>query len=250
MSFRVAVVGATGRLGTIVAQVVEAMPEAELVASLGSADPVEDAFVADVVVDVTAPAVSTDIVLAAVAAGRRVLVGTSGWSADRIARLRTAVAEQPGSGAVVIPNFSLGSVLGTAFSAIAARYFDSAEIVEAHHAGKVDSPSGTAVRTAELMMAQRAAQGPFATPYGDQRARGQEVGSVQIHSLRLAGVVARQEVVLGGPGELLTIAHDTISSAAYQPGIRAALLAAADVRDEVVVGLGAVLGIDESLGLA
>ena len=99
-------------------------------------------------------------------------------------------------------------------------------------------------------MGQRDAQGPFATPYGDQRARGQEVGSVQIHSLRLAGVVARQEVVFGGPGELLTISHDTVSSAAYQPGIRAALLATANTRDEVVVGLGAVLGIDASLGLA
>jgi len=250
MSFSVAIVGATGRLGAVVAEVVEAMPEAELVASLSSKDPLERAFAADVVVDVTTPAASSEIVLAAIAAGRRVLVGTSGWSEDRIARLRAAVREQPGSGAVVIPNFSLGSVLGSAFSAIAARYFDSAEIVEAHHAGKVDSPSGTAVHTAELMAAQRGERGPFAAPHVDQRARGQEAGSVPIHSLRLAGVVARQDVIFGGAGETLTITHDTVSSSAYQPGIRAALLAVADARDEVVVGLGAVLGIDESLGLA
>jgi len=249
MSFSVAVVGATGRLGAVVTRVVEAMPEAELVAALGSADRLESALVADVVVDVTTPAASEGIVLAALAAGRRVLVGTSGWSAERLARLRDAVGDHEGSGAVVIPNFSLGSVLGTAFSAIAARYFDSAEIIEAHHAGKVDSPSGTAVRTAELMAAQRGELGPFASPHSDQRARGEEVGSVQIHSLRLTGVVARQEVVFGGTGETLSITHDTVSSAAYEPGIRAALLAAAATRDEVVVGLGAVLGLDEALGL-
>lgn len=249
MSFSVAVVGATGRLGTVVTEVVEAMPEASLVASLGSADSLDRAFVADVVIDVTAPAVSPDIVHAAIAAGCRVIVGTSGWSSERIAGLRTAVAEHPGSGVVVIPNFSLGSVLGTAFSAIAARYFDSAEIVETHHAGKVDSPSGTAVRTAELMIGQRAGLGPFGTPYADQRARGQDVGSVQIHSLRMAGVVAKQEVVFGAPGETLTITHDTVSSSAYAPGIRAALLAAASTRDAVVVGLGAVLGIDAALGI-
>lgn len=249
MTFTVAVVGASGRLGAVVAKVVEAMPEAELIATLGSRDPIERAFDADVVIDVTAPAVSPDIVHAAIAAGRRVLVGTSGWSAERIARLRTVVKEHPGSGAVVIPNFSLGSVLGTALSAIAARYFDAAEIIETHHAGKVDSPSGTAVRTAELMIAQRAGQGPFATPFADQRARGQDVGSVQIHSLRLAGVLARQEVIFGGVGESLTVTHDTISDSSYQPGVRAALLAAASTSDEVIVGLGAVLGIDTALGI-
>ena len=249
MTPTVAVVGASGRLGSVIVEVVAAMPEVELVAAVGSADPVAQAYAADVIIDVTAPAVSPEIVHGAIAAGRRVLVGTSGWSADRLAGLRTAVREHPGTGAVVIPNFSLGSVLGTAFSAIAARYFDAAEILEAHHAAKVDSPSGTAVRTAELMIAQRADRGPFPTPHGDQRARGQEVGSVQIHSIRLPGVVARQEVVLGGEGERLSIVHDTISSDAYRPGIRAALLAAITTTDAVVIGLGAVLGIDEALGL-
>jgi len=248
MSFTVAVVGASGRLGSVIARVVEAIPEAELVAALRSADALDAALAADVVVDATTPSASPEIVAAAIRAGRRVLVGTSGWSAERIATLRGLVAEHAGSGAVVIPNFSLGSVLATSFAAIAARHFDSAEIVETHHAGKVDSPSGTAVRTAELMAAARSELGPFATPHADQRARGQEVGSVPIHSLRLAGVVARQEVVFGGAGEVLTISHDTVSADAYQAGIRAALRRAAEVADEVVVGLDVVLGLDQALG--
>ncbi len=243
MSFTVAVVGASGRLGSVIARVVETLPEAELVATLGSEDELSTAFTADLVVDATNPTVSHDIVAAAIRAGRHVLVGTSGWSAERLASLRSLVADHPGSGAVVIPNFSLGSALATSFAAIAARYFDSAEIVEAHHAGKTDSPSGTAVRTAELMAAARAELGPFSTPHVDQRARGQEVGSVPIHSMWLAGVVARQEVVFGGAGELLTITHDTVSTAAYEAGIRASLLRAAAVVDEVVVGLDVVLGL-------
>jgi len=249
MSFTVAVVGASGRLGTVVARVVEETPEAELVARLTSADDVTAALAAEVVVDATTPIVSPEIVADAIRAGRRVLVGSSGWSAERIASLRTLVGEHPGCGAVIIPNFSLGSALATSFAAIAARFFDSAEIIEAHHAGKVDSPSGTAVRTAELMASARSELGPFSTPHADQRARGQEVGSVPIHSLRLAGVVAKQDVVFGGPGEVLTIAHDTVSTAAYEAGIRASLLRAATVTDEVVVGLGAVLGLDEMLRL-
>jgi len=248
MSFTVAVVGASGRLGSVITRVVETLPEAELVARIGSADDLRTAFAAELVVDATSPAVSHEIVSAAIEAGRRVLVGTSGWSADRLGGLRALVAAHPGSGAVVIPNFSLGSVLASAFAAIAARHYDSAEIVEAHHAGKVDSPSGTAVRTAELMAAARAELGPFATPHADQRARGQEVGSVPIHSMRLGGIVAKQEVVFGGPGELLTITHDTVSTAAYEAGIAAALRRAAATVDEVVVGLDAVLGLDQALG--
>jgi 4-hydroxy-tetrahydrodipicolinate reductase len=240
MAFTVAVVGASGRLGGVIVGVVEAMPEAELVASLGSRDAIDAALGADVIVDATHPAVSPGIVSQAIALGRRVLVGTSGWSEDRLAVLRREVGEHPGSGAIVIPNFSLGSALATGFATIAARYYDSAEIIEAHHAGKVDSPSGTAVRTAELMAAQH---GPFAAPHADQRARGQQVGGIPIHSLRLDGIVARQEVRFGGTGETLSIVHDTSSNAAYEAGIRAALLCAAETRDEVIVGLDAVLGL-------
>lgn len=249
MSFSVAIVGARGRLGQVVCRVAQQLPEATLVAELGSADAVSDALSADVIVDVTTPAVSPEIVAVAVAAGRRVLVGTSGWSAERVAGLRKQVAATPGSGAVVVPNFSLGSVLATGFASIAARYFDSAEIIEAHHEGKVDSPSGTAVRTAELMLAARGDRGPVSAPHVDQRARGEQVASIPVHSLRLSGVIAKQDVVLGGVGETLTITHSTVSTSSYEAGIRLALQHAAAIRDDVVVGLDAILGLGAALGL-
>jgi len=244
MAFTVAVVGASGRLGSVITGVVRATPGAELVAELSSKDSLEAAFAADVVVEATHPAVSPEIVGAVVERGGRVLVGTSGWSESRLATLRAEVAAHPGSAAVVIPNFSLGSALATGFATIAARYFGSAEIIEAHHAGKVDSPSGTAVRTAELMA--RSASRPFSAPHADQRARGQQVGGIPIHSLRLDGVVAKQEVRFGGTGETLTITHDTVSNTSYEAGIRASLLHVAELSDEVVVGLDAVLGLSFS----
>jgi 4-hydroxy-tetrahydrodipicolinate reductase len=178
---------------------------------------------AGLVIDATTPQVSIDVVRAAVERHINVLVATSGWSTQRLALVRPLV-EDAGTGAVFIPNFSLGSVLGSALAAAAAPFFGSAEIVEAHHEGKVDSPSGTAVRTAELIAAARAEQGPVSAPHADQRARGQQVGSVPIHSLRRPGVVAKQEVVLAGPGESLTFTHDTVEPAlAYAPGIRLAV---------------------------
>jgi 4-hydroxy-tetrahydrodipicolinate reductase len=152
------------------------------------------------------------------------------------------VAQHPDAGVVVIPNFALGSVVATHLAAIAARYFESIEIVEAHHAAKVDSPSGTAVRTAELIGHARADLGPVVAPHTDQRARGQQVASVPIHSLRLQGVVARQEVHLGGTGEVVTITHDTLSPSAYEAGILLGLRAAAQTSG-LVVGLDSLLGL-------
>jgi len=241
MAFTVAVVGASGRLGSVITGVVESTPGAELLAALTSKDRIDRALAADVVVDATHPAVSPGIVAAAVERGKRVLVGTSGWSEPRLATLRGQISASPGSAAVVIPNFSLGSALATGFATVAARYFGSAEIIEAHHPGKVDSPSGTAVRTAELMA--RSAPRPFSAPHADQRARGQQVGGVPIHSLRLEGVVAKQEVRFGGTGEILTITHETLSSSSYEAGIRASLLRTAEISDELVIGLDAVLGL-------
>ncbi len=242
MSTKVAVAGATGKMGRLVTGIVEELDGFDLVAALDSRSPLEDMLAADLVVDVTVPGVSQGVVDFAVAHGKNVLIGTSGWSADRIQALRRTLGDEPRSGVVVIPNFSLGSVLATSFAAMAARYFDSIEIVEAHAATKVDSPSGTAVRTAELMGAARSALGPVAAPHTDQRARGQQVASIPIHSLRLAGIVAKQDVVFGGTGEVLTISHETISPSAYAAGIRVSLAAAADARG-VVVGLDQVLGL-------
>jgi 4-hydroxy-tetrahydrodipicolinate reductase len=242
MTTRVAIVGGTGKLGGIIRDVVEAEPGFAVHATLSSRDDIGRIAGADLVVDASTPAVSVDVVRAAVESGMNILVGTSGWSAERIALVRPLV-EAAGTGAVFIPNFSLGSVLGSALAAAAAPFFPSAEIVEAHRDTKVDSPSGTAVRTAELIAEARSAEGPVLAPHVDQRARGQQVASVPVHSLRRPGVIARQEVILSGAGESLSIVHDTVdSAAAYAPGIRLALAHAVDARG-VIVGLDSFLDI-------
>lgn len=242
MTTRVAIVGGTGKLGGIIREVVDGTDGFELVATLSSRSPLSELDGADLVVDASTPAVSIDVVRAAVDRGVNVLVGTSGWSAERIALVRPLV-EAAGTGAVFIPNFSLGSVIASALAAAAAPYFPSIEIVEAHRETKVDSPSGTAVRTAELIAAARTGVGPVESPHVDQRARGQQVASIPIHSLRRPGVMARQETILAGAGESLTLVHDTIEPAlAYGPGIRLALAAARDAVG-VIVGLDSFLDI-------
>ncbi|EYT51638.1 dihydrodipicolinate reductase [Leucobacter sp. UCD-THU] len=241
MSVSVAVAGATGRLGSLVCQVVEEHPDFELVARLDSGSGPEEGAEARILVDVSHPDASPAIVARALERGQRVIVGTSGWSADRLAELEDRLAGLPGSGAIVVPNFSLGSVLGTTLARIAAPYFDAIEVVEAHHPKKVDSPSGTAVRTAELMAEARDGR-EVEAPFAEQPARGQLVAGIPVHSLRLAGVVAKQEVRFGGPGEVLTVTHDTHSNEAYRVGIRAAL-EAADAARGLTVGLDRVLGI-------
>jgi len=236
MTTRVTIVGGTGKLGGVIREVVEAEPGYEVVGVLTSRSDLAEIDGSDLVIDASTPAVSIDVVRAAVERGINVLVGTSGWSNERIALVRPLV-EKAGTGAVFIPNFSLGSIIGTALAAAAAPFFASIEIVEAHRDTKIDSPSGTAVRTAEMIAAARSSAGPVESPHADQRARGQQVASVPIHSLRRPGVVARQETVLSGPGESVTIVHDTIEPAlAYAPGIRIALAAARDARG-VIVGL-------------
>lgn len=242
MSIPVAVSGATGRLGALVCEVIDAHAGFDLVARLTSSSAPDEGAGARILIDVTHPEVSPGIVARAIERGQRVIVGTSGWSADRLATLQQQIDETPDAGVIVVPNFSLGSVLGTALATIAARYYDSAEIIEAHHPGKADSPSGTAVRTAELMAEARGDR-PFEAPSADQPARGQLVAGVPVHALRLAGVVAKQEVRFGGPGEVLTITHDTHSNDAYRAGIRVALEAAEHQRG-LTVGLAGLLGID------
>lgn len=242
MTTRVAVIGATGKMGRLVCDLVDNAAEYELVARLDSTSELSEMLGADVAIDLTAPAVSQSVVDFAVSNGLRVLVGTSGWSQARIDALGHKLKGRTDVGAVIIPNFSLGSVLGTAFAALAARFFDSIEIVEAHQAGKVDSPSGTAVRTAELMAAARAGLGPVAAPHIDQRARGQQIATVPVHSLRMAGVLAKQDVIFGGSGETLTITHNTLSADAYERGILVALAATRDC-------VGVTVGLDQLIDL-
>lgn len=240
MTTRIALVGGTGKLGGIIHEVIEDLDGFEVSAVLSSRSDLAELDGADLVVDASTPAVSIDVVRAAIERGIPVLVGTSGWSAERIALVRPLV-EAAGTAAVFIPNFSLGSVIGSAIAAASARFFPFAEIVEAHRDTKVDSPSGTAVRTAELITAARGT--PVEAPHADQRARGQQVASVPVHSLRRPGVVARQETILSGPGEALSIVHDTTDpAAAYAPGIRIALQHAVDARG-VVIGLESFIDI-------
>lgn len=242
MTTRVAVVGATGRMGSQTLALIEAADDLALHAAISSKDPLEAMNGADVVIDFTVPGVTQQVVDHAIAQGIDVVIGTSGWSSDRIAGVARAASAVEGLGILVIPNFSLGSVLATSFSALAARFFDSIEIIESHHAGKVDSPSGTATRTAELIGEARADRGPVIAPHADQRARGQQVASVPIHSLRMQGVVAKQEVVFGGDGELVRITHETISPSSYDAGILLALRSAGSAQ-------GVVVGLDKLLDL-
>ncbi|MGG7510329.1 4-hydroxy-tetrahydrodipicolinate reductase [Plantibacter sp. YIM 135249] len=242
MTTRVALAGASGKMGRLFTGIIDSLDDFELVASLGSSSDLSELDGADLVVDVTVPGVSQRIVDHAVGKGINVLVGTSGWSGDRIAALERRLVELPGQGVVIIPNFSLGSVLATSLATVAARFFDSIEIIESHRDTKVDSPSGTAVRTAELITRARGDRGPVSAPHTDQRARGQQVASIPIHSLRLQGVVAQQQVVFGGVDEVVTITHDTISPASYEHGIRLAL-AAARTATGVVVGLDRLMDL-------
>lgn len=229
-------------MGTLISDLIEASDDFEVAARIGSADYLAAMRTADVVVDVTRLDVSQRVVDFAVAHGLNVLVGTSGWSADKIASLSARITGNLAVGVLIVPNFSVGSVLATSFATQAARFYDSIEIIEAHHAGKVDSPSGTAVRTAERIGAVRAQVGPVATPHSDQRARGQVVAGIPVHSLRMNGIVAKQDVIFGGAGEVLTLTHDTVSPAAYEKGIMLALRALPGLRG-VTVGLDSLLGL-------
>lgn len=240
MTLKVAVAGAYGRLGTFVCEVIEAHPGFELSARLRRGSDPDAAAEASVIFDVSSPDASPEIVERALRRGQRVIVATSGWSADRLSQLQGVVDETNGA-VLVVPNFSLGSVVGTMLARIAAPFFSSIEIIEAHHERKIDSPSGTAVRTAELIAEARAGENVDA-PFSEQPARGELIAGVPVHSLRLQGVVARQEVKFGGEGEVLTITHDTQSRDAYRAGIRAAL-ESIDQLSGLVVGLEHVLGV-------
>lgn len=220
MSIKVAVVGATGRMGKLALEVIEGAQDLTLHAALNSKSSLNEILGADVVFDLTLPEVSPNVVDFAAANGLKVLVGTSGWSASKLAVLEASLKNAPaGAAAVIIPNFSIGSMLATKFAAEAAKYFDSMEIVEAHHAGKIDSPSGTAVRTAELMSEARAGMTQPLIPGVGQEARGQVVAGIPIHSLRLVGVSAKQDIHFGGESEVLTVSHEVSSIRSYVKGI-------------------------------
>lgn len=222
---KVAVLGAKGRMGTAAVAAIDAAQDMELVAALGRNDPLELLVErgAQVVVDLTVPDSTEANVQFAVGHGIHAVVGTTGWDAARLAALEELLARHPETGVLIAPNFALGSVLATRFAAQAARYFDSVEIIELHHPRKVDAPSGTALRTAQLVAAARTAAGvapaPDATETELDGARGASIDGIPVHSVRLAGLVAHQEVLLGSHGEALTIRHDSFNHESFMPGV-------------------------------
>ena len=226
---------------------VDTAPDTELVAMVDSGDwlfNVSDAG-AQVVVDFTTPAVVMDNLRWCLDQGVHAVVGTSGFTPERIDTVREWLAHKPDLGVVIVPNFALGAVLMMQFAAKAARFFESVEVVELHHPDKVDAPSGTARRTAELIGAARTAAGlaeaPDATADSIDGARGATVAGVPVHSIRARGLVAHQEVLFGTAGETLTIRHDSYDRGSFMPGVLLAIRAVMR-RPGLTVGLDALLG--------
>jgi 4-hydroxy-tetrahydrodipicolinate reductase len=222
---RVGVLGARGRVGTEVCKAVDAAEDMELVAMVDAGDwmfNVADAG-AEVVVDFTHPDVVMDNVRFCVDQGIHAVVGTTGFTEARLAQIREWLVPKPDLGVLVVPNFAIGAILCMRFAAMAARFYESVEIIELHHPRKADAPSGTAARTASLIAAARAqtemAPSPDATSSALHGARGADVDGVRVHSVRLTGLVAHQEVLLGTAGETLTIRHDTLDRSSFMPGV-------------------------------
>ena len=249
---RVGVLGARGKVGREVCRAVRAADDLELVASVDTGsddDSLEDLVStgASAVVDFTHP----DVVLAnlefCISHGIHAVVGTTGFDDDRLDRLRSWLDASPGTGALVAPNFSIGAVLMMRFAAEAAPFYESVEIVEMHHPDKADAPSGTARRTASLVAAARRNAGagpvPDATSTALEGARGADVDGVRVHGLRIRGLVAHQEVILGGEGETLTIRHDSLDRVSFTPGVLLALRRIGDTPG-LTVGLESFLGIE------
>ncbi|MEU0567262.1 4-hydroxy-tetrahydrodipicolinate reductase [Nonomuraea sp. NPDC005983] len=220
---KVGVLGARGRVGVEVCKAVEAATDMELVAALDRDDSIDRLEGAEVVVDFTHPDVVMGNLEWAIAHGVHPVVGTTGFDAQRLDTVRGWLERSPGTNALIAPNFGIAAVLMMHFAQQAAKYFESVEIVELHHPNKADAPSGTARRTAELVAQARAKAGlgpmPDATSAELDGARGADVDGVHVHAVRLAGLIAHQEVLLGGDGETLTIRHDTMSRASFTPGV-------------------------------
>jgi len=240
MSIKVAVVGATGRMGKLVLELIDGAQDLHLHAALDSKSELSQVLGADVVFEVTRLEVSEKVAEFAVANNMKLVIGTSGWSATKLAELKKMTAANSRAGVLVIPNFSIGSMLASSFAAQAGKFFDSIEIIEAHHAGKIDSPSGTAVRTAEMIAEAREGMTQPLIPGVGQEARGEVVAGIPIHSIRLAGVSAKQDVVFGGESEVLIISHEVSSIRSYVHGILLSIRSAA-TSSGLVVGLQAVI---------
>jgi len=245
----VGVLGARGRMGAQVCRTVAGADGMAIGAEVDEGDPRDALAGCDVVVDFTHPGAVMDNLRWCIGKGLDTVVGTSGFDEPRLAEVAGWLAADRGARVLVVPNFSIGAVLMMRFATQAARFFTSAEVIELHHAGKADAPSGTASRTAALIAGARAAAGlgdpPDATVTAVDGARGAALGGgVHVHSVRLAGLVAHQEVLFGGTGEILTIRHDSLDRASFMPGVLLGIRGIASLPPGLTVGLDPLLGLD------
>jgi len=247
-TIKVGVIGARGKVGSEVCRAVETEPGLELVASVDVGDDLStlEAAGTQVAVDFTHPDAVMDNLRHCISAGIHAVVGTTGFDDDRLATLRGWLADSPATGVLIAPNFSVGALLMMRFAVLAAAHFESVEIVELHHPDKADAPSGTARRTAQVIAAARREAGlppvPDATTSALEGARGADVDGIRVHGLRVRGLVAHQEVLFGGPGETLTIRHDSLDRVSFVPGVLAGVRAVAD-HPGLTVGLEQYLGL-------
>jgi len=237
---RVAVLGAKGKVGATMVAAVQEAADLELSAAVDAGDALSTLTDSgtEVVIDFTHPSVVMDNLKFLIDNGIHAVVGTTGFTDERIEQVRSWLAERPGSAVLIAPNFAIGAVLSMHFAEQAARFFESVEVIELHHPHKADAPSGTAARTAALIA--RAREGlppsPDATSTGLDGARGADVDGVRVHSVRLAGLIAHQEVLFGTMGETLTIRHDSLDRTSFVPGVLLAVRAIA-ARPGLTIGI-------------
>lgn len=240
----VGVVGAAGRMGSEVVRAVDGSADLRLGAVVDIGDPLDRLDGVQVAVDFTTPDAVMDTLRYCIAHGIHAVVGTTGFTAERLVEVEALLEQAPGVGVVIAPNFALGAVLLMRFAREAAPYFESVEVIEMHHPDKLDAPSGTARHTAEAIASARRraglGAGPDATSQAMDGARGADVDGVRVHAVRLRGLVAHEEVLLGNPGEALTLRHDSLDRASFMPGV---LLAVRSVgsRPGLTVGLEPLL---------
>ena len=243
---KVAVFGARGRMGAEVCRAVEAAEGLQLVAAIDLGDDRTPAQAAQVAVDFTHPDAVMENLSWCLNQGIHAVVGTTGFTDQKLDAIRAQLTSQDGVGVLIVPNFSIGAVLMMHFAEQAARFFESVEIIELHHPNKADAPSGTAATTARRIAAARAAAElgppPDATVSELPGARGASIEGIRVHGVRLRGLVAHQEVLLGADGETLTIRHDSLDRASFMPGVIAAIRAVS-TRPGLTVGIDALLGI-------
>lgn len=248
MAIKVGVLGARGRMGQEVCRAIKATNDLELVAEIDLNDSLEALknSKAEVIVDFTTPEVVMENLKFAIENGIHAVVGTTGFDDTRLDTLKNLLTANPKIGMLIAPNFGLGAVLMMQFAKSAAKYFESAEIIELHHPEKVDAPSGTASRTAELINEARREANlgkmPDKTAKSLDGARGAKIGEVSIHSVRLRGLVAHQEVLFGDKGELLTIRHDSLDRSGFMPGVLVGVR-------EVSLNPGLTVGLEHYLKL-